>query len=134
MKRRPGVILIVDDDFDLRESLRQFLELENFEVRLASNGAEALMQLQSIEYPALILLDLMMPEMDGFQFLEKIKTQSELVRKIPIIVMTALNQQDKKDDRLELAVQVVGKPFDIEKLLALITRHMRPDSTAVTVP
>ncbi|HSI10996.1 MAG TPA: response regulator [Chthoniobacter sp.] len=80
-------VLVVEDDLVTREMLRASLEKEEFTVAEACNGAEALQQLGKLR-PALILLDLMMPEMDGFQFTREVREHPEW-RDIPILVMTA---------------------------------------------
>src|SRR5215467_5460683 len=66
-------ILVVDDDEDIRELLKIFLEADGYQVRLAADGLEAWQHLENGSGPALILLDLMMPRMDGEQFLRKIR-------------------------------------------------------------
>jgi CheY-like chemotaxis protein len=92
------MVLIVEDDLATREMLRQSLERENFTVVEAGNGHEALAQLAKVR-PALILLDLMMPEMDGFQFTSEVRSHAEW-RDIPILVMTA--KDIDKEDRARL--------------------------------
>jgi len=98
---RPTV-LVVEDDLVTRELLRTSLEKEEFTVAEAGNGIEALNQLAKVR-PALILLDLMMPEMDGFQFTREVREHPEW-RDIPILVMTA--KDIDADDRALLDGQV----------------------------
>jgi CheY-like chemotaxis protein len=90
-----ATVLVVEDDPATRDMLRASLERENFTVTEASNGVEGLSRL-AVERPALILLDLMMPEMDGFQFTREVRAHPEW-RDIPILVMTAkdINAEDR---------------------------------------
>jgi hypothetical protein len=89
-------VLVVEDDLPTREILRVSLTREHFTVTEAGNGIEALDKLAA-QKPALILLDLMMPEMDGFQFTSEVRARPEW-RDIPIIVMTAkdINEEDRR--------------------------------------
>jgi hypothetical protein len=95
-------VLVVEDDLVTREMLRASLERENFTVVEAGNGIEALGRLATLR-PALILLDLMMPEMDGIQFTREVRARPEW-RDIPIVVMTA--KDINAEDRAQLDGQV----------------------------
>jgi CheY-like chemotaxis protein len=95
---QPGPVLVVEDDPDTREILRRLLEKEGCQVIAAENGRVALERLAESQ-PMLILLDLMMPEMDGFQFVDRVR-QHENWRTIPIVVVTAKDLT--KEDRLRL--------------------------------
>jgi CheY-like chemotaxis protein len=95
-------ILVVEDDTVTREMLRVSLEREDFTVAEAGNGVEALARLATLR-PALILLDLMMPEMDGFQFTREVRAHAQW-RDIPILVMTA--KDINAEDRAQLDGQV----------------------------
>jgi PAS domain S-box-containing protein len=95
---QPGPVLVVEDDPDTQEILRRLLEKEGCQVIAAENGRVALERLAESR-PMLILLDLMMPEMDGFQFIERVR-QHENWRTIPIVVVTAKDLT--KADRLRL--------------------------------
>ncbi|WP_375465547.1 response regulator [uncultured Methylobacterium sp.] len=94
-----GPILVVEDDADARERLTLFLERDGFPVRSAEHGRSAL-EAVAREKPALVLLDLMMPEMDGFGFLRALRTRSEW-RDIPVVVLTA--KDITAEDRRRLA-------------------------------
>ena len=91
-----GSILIVEDDEESREMLERTLSSVGWRTRSADNGRAALLRLEE-ELPTLILLDLMMPEMDGFEFVHEIR-QRESWSQIPIVVLTAkdLNEDDRK--------------------------------------
>lgn len=118
-------ILIVEDDEPIRESLIELLEFEGYQVLSTSNGQEALdclMSLSKDELPGLILLDLMMPVKDGYQFcLEKnnISTLSE----IPVLIMSADNQIKEKQMETK-AKNYIKKPFDIEEVIAMVERYI----------
>jgi CheY-like chemotaxis protein len=86
--KRKDPILVVDDDEDIRESLRDLLEEDGFPVLTASHGEEALAKLRTSVRPCLIILDLMMPIMDGYQFHEALKADPAL-RKLPVLILTA---------------------------------------------
>ena len=100
--RPPCRALVVEDDADMREVLRRRLEKEGWAVSEAANGREALERMAESR-PELILLDLMMPEMDGFQFLEEVRKQEEW-RSIPVVVVTAKDLTP--EDRLLLSGSV----------------------------
>ena len=95
---QPGPVLVVEDDPDTQDVLRRLLEKEGCQVIAAENGRVALERLAESQ-PRLILLDLMMPQMDGFQFIERVR-QNENWRTIPIVVVTAKDLT--KEDRLRL--------------------------------
>jgi CheY-like chemotaxis protein len=110
-------VLIVDDDDDMRETLRVCLEEEGFAVRTARNGREALDLLAAGALPGLILLDLMMPEMNGWEVLERLR--DDAVRaEIPVAVMSGSHRGDVKS-----ATYVVPKPFDLGVMIDLVQEH-----------
>lgn len=122
--RAPGV-MIVEDDHDTREMLERFLQLEGFEVRSAANGAAALEVLRNGVPPCVILLDLMMPVMNGWQFREAQARDPEF-GKVPVIVVTAAGPQTGIP-----SIQADGwlsKPVDLEQLLATIASFCTPPS------
>lgn len=84
-------ILIVEDNRVLVKMYEMKLKLEQFEVEIAYNGVEGLEKLKSF-LPNLILLDLAMPKMDGFEFLQKMMADPKL-KKIPVVVLTNLGQE-----------------------------------------
>jgi adenylate cyclase len=90
------VVLVVEDDAPTREMLQRTLVKENWEVVEAENGRVALEKLSGL-VPALILLDLMMPEMDGFEFMDELRKRPEC-RQVPVVVITAkdITEQDRK--------------------------------------
>jgi signal transduction histidine kinase/DNA-binding response OmpR family regulator len=116
--RRHGPILVVDDDAELRQLLRRMLEPEGYAVLEAENGREALERLRDTS-PSAILLDLMMPEMDGFEFVTELR-RHESGRAIPIVVITAKDLSREDRDRLNGYVEKILQkgPYDRDRLLA----------------
>jgi CheY-like chemotaxis protein len=108
-------ILVVDDDAAVREALTQLLELEGYRVTPAANGLEALNLLRNKQAASLVLLDLMMPVMDGWAFLAE-RARDPTLAAIPVIVISAATQ---RGDRLD-TVACLRKPIDPEALLELI--------------
>jgi CheY-like chemotaxis protein len=117
-------ILIVEDDLDVREALTQVLEFEGYSVVGATNGQEALDRLRAGDHPSLILLDLMMPVMDGLQFRAAQLRDPSLAR-IPVIVISADGKVDQKVASLGVA-GYMKKPLDVDSLLELIARVGTP--------
>lgn len=117
-----GHILVVDDNDNLRETVQMLLESSGYSVATAANGRAALVHLQGGSRPSLILLDLMMPDMNGWQFLEHARGDASL-RSVPIVIMTAHQETDRA--RMPPA-EVVPKPFDAATLLAAVARHVSP--------
>lgn len=111
-----GQILVVEDDRDTREAISQILAEEGFSVAQAANGLEALRYLRQQGNVGLILLDLMMPVMDGVQF-RSLQSRDPELAAIPVIALTALDAPYP----LELSnATVVRKPIDMARLLRLI--------------
>jgi len=111
-------ILVVDDDPDIRESLREVLEDEGYAVACVGNGREALDYLHREPRPRVILLDLMMPVMDGGQFRREQK-RDPAIADIPLIVITATGKRPVLIDAEEL----VMKPLDLGRLFEAIERY-----------
>jgi CheY-like chemotaxis protein len=108
-------ILIADDDPDVRESLRLLLEFRGHSVQEARNGQEALGRLDGAAPPCVILLDLMMPVMDGWQF-RRAQLRNPAFADVPVVVISAVPSHLQRTN--ELAVhRVFTKPFDYDALL-----------------
>jgi CheY-like chemotaxis protein len=118
-------ILVVDDDPDLRGAIADVLNEEGYDVHLAGHGGEALDRLKKPELrkPALILLDLMMPEVSGWDFLALQKQDPELSR-IPVVLMSASSKAPAQGD-VPGTVDALRKPFKVEQLLEIIARHSK---------
>ena len=109
--------MIVEDDRDTREMLGRFLELEGFEVHTAANGQLALEALQSTRRPNVIILDLMMPVMNGWQFREAQRRDPSL-SDIPVVVVTAAGPREEIPTIS--ADAWLSKPVDFDRLLETI--------------
>lgn len=121
-------ILIVDDEARVRQFIRLNLELEGFEVFEASNGLEALEKIKEL-LPDLVILDVMMPEMDGFETLELIRETSG----VPVIMLTVRADEADKVRGLELgADDYVTKPFSPRELVSRIRAVLRRVETPAT--
>lgn len=117
-------ILIVDDDHAIRGALTAMLEDEGHHVVGAGNGREALAYLRGAgEPPGLILLDLAMPIMSGWEFREEQQRDPALAA-IPVVVISADRGVRQKAESIE-ADGYLGKPVDIDDLLAAVARHSR---------
>ena len=114
-------VLIVDDDHDVVESLRDFFEDEGFEVGTAADGRAALDQLRAGLRPCVILLDLMMPRLNGWEFRHE-QQQDDDLKDIPIVVVSALPLDDAAKGQLG-EVDFVPKPPSLPRLLAAVRRH-----------
>ena len=113
----PSTILIVDDEYSGRETLQSILEGEGYNLIMAENGPQAINQAKSI-LPDVILLDVMMPGMTGFEVCEKIRNDPQ-VAEIPIIILTALDDRDSLLRGLKAgADDFISKPFDRFELRA----------------
>jgi DNA-binding response OmpR family regulator len=117
----PKTILVVDDKASLRKMVADYMTGQGFRVVTATNGQEALFVARE-EKPDLILLDIMMPEMDGYEFVRVFSRESET----PIILLTAKLEESDKVVGLELgADDYVTKPFGLRELLARIRAVLR---------
>jgi CheY-like chemotaxis protein len=114
-------ILIVEDDFDIREALEQILAEEGYEVRGASNGSEALEIATSGPAPRLILLDLMMPVMNGWQFRSEQLKEPRLAA-VPVLVISADPDLQQKAAKLGVA-GLLKKPISLDDLLSAVKVH-----------
>lgn len=107
-------VLLVEDDNDIRSALKGFLRDEGYEVTTAENGAEGLRELEK-EKPGLVLLDLMMPVMNGWEFLEE-KNHKENLAKIPVLVISAV----PGSPRIPGALGFIRKPIDLNRLMDFV--------------
>ncbi|MCW8195854.1 response regulator [Proteobacteria bacterium 005FR1] len=120
-------ILIVEDEPDIRETLKDILELEGFSVTTAANGREALQRVEEIQRPCLILLDLMMPVMDGWQFLHILKDERKHVfATIPVVVISAA--ADVSAVQQQYGCKAIKKPVSISTLVELAHEYCEPAS------
>ena len=122
MAREQPLILVVDDDQDLREVIRQFLTDERYSVRTAPDGEAPLASAAQV-VPALILLNVRMPVLDGRGF-------TQAYRRIPgphapIILVSAVNNLAEVAQEMGVE-EYLAKPFQLDDLLRAVNRHLRP--------
>lgn len=114
-----GPILVVEDDPGMRDAVVELLEGEGYAVRFAANGRQALELLARMEPPTLILLDLMMPIMDGWQFLdERRRLQDSGARRAPVVLLSGLGFIRGAPG----VADFLRKPIDPEALLGCVRR------------
>lgn len=111
-------VMVVDDCRDLRDTLGAILRLEGFEVALAENGQVALAQLARGPEPALIVLDLRMPVMDGWTFLEACRARPDRWRRI-VVASSLAGSSELASIRREYDCRTMAKPFDIDALIRI---------------
>ena len=117
-------ILVVEDDLDIQELLKNFLQEVGYEIVLASDGVEALSTFSSAQFD-LVLLDVMLPKIDGFAVCELIRKQSQ----VPIIMLTALSGEEEQIRGLDLQVDdYITKPFSMPILIRKIAAVLRRSS------
>jgi CheY-like chemotaxis protein len=121
--KQPGSILVVEDDVRAMEALTELLEDSGYTVLQADNGAKALEVAKSSPQPGLILLDLSMPVMDGWEFMRH-KRHEPAIANIPVVVITALVSAMPAG-----AIALLTKPIDIGRLMTLVERYC-PESTS----
>ena len=116
-------ILAIDDESDVLLIVRTALESEDYEVFTASNGEDGL-ALASEENPDLIVLDVMMPEIDGFEVLQRLK-DTENTANIPVVMLTGLSDNNLIKKALDLGVRhYVVKPFEFREFIDIVHSAM----------
>ena len=116
-------ILVVDDERAVRESLRRALELEGYEIELAGDGNEALYRLESSDEPDAMILDVLMPGVDGLEVCRRIRSTGS---KLPVLMLTARTEVEDRVAGLDAgADDYVTKPFALEELLARVRALLR---------
>lgn len=116
------LILIIEDDTEILSSLKIFLELEGYKVLTAQNGLEAMNILKTSGIPNLILLDMKMPIMNGWEFASEFQGKHD--RMSPIVVMTAASDAEQRAKDIH-ATGWVSKPFDLDVLLEKVKKYER---------
>ncbi|MBI5478974.1 MAG: response regulator [Deltaproteobacteria bacterium] len=119
--RPAGVVLVVDDDPDIRDMIGQALELEGWRVVGAANGEEALRVAREGPRPDVILLDLMMPVMNGWEFLDD-QRRDERLAAIPVVLISGDERLKEKAAKARVA-GFLKKPMDLMELLDAVQRH-----------
>jgi two-component system response regulator MprA len=116
-------ILVVDDERAVRESLRRALELEGYEIELAADGSEALYRLEGDVEPDAMILDVLMPGVDGLEVCRRLRGSGS---KLPVLMLTARTQVEDRVEGLDAgADDYVTKPFALDELLARVRALLR---------
>ena len=116
-------ILVVDDERAVRESLRRALELEGYEIELAADGSEALYRLEGDAEPDAMILDVLMPGVDGLEVCRRLRGSGS---KLPVLMLTARTQVEDRVEGLDAgADDYVTKPFALDELLARVRALIR---------
>jgi DNA-binding NarL/FixJ family response regulator len=121
---KKNYILVVEDELNLAKSIAEYLEIEDYNVKVAIDGLEALSVIKA-SIPKLIVCDISMPRMDGYEFLKVIRSTSNL-KHIPLLFLTAFNE--KKDQRVAMelgADDFISKPFQFEELVSAIEARLK---------
>ncbi len=126
MSEKKGKILLIDDSGDVQDLVKMILSNEGYEVISALNGPEGILKAEDV-LPDLILLDIMMPDMDGWEVIKILKSNEKTIS-IPVIIFTCKSElKDKLMGLREGAVDYITKPFDvnylIEKVAAIISKE-----------
>jgi DNA-binding response OmpR family regulator len=117
-----GSILIVDDEPNIREALGSLLSEEGYRMDFAENGYVGYEKAREL-IPDLIILDVMMPGIDGFEVCRKIRAESPLAQ-VPIIMITAVSDDRSRIRSIQSgANEFISKPFDFDELLAKVKKH-----------
>ena len=117
-------ILVVDDNHDNAEIIRQYLEIRGYPITVAHGGDEALALFETVK-PALVLLDVMMPGRDGWEVCRIMRQHPTLGKTVRIIMVTALDEwQDKREAIQTGADDYVEKPFELPTLAATVKRNL----------
>ncbi len=128
-KERPP-ILVVDDNPDNADIIREYLESRGYVITVAHDGDEALALFERVK-PRLVLLDVMMPGRDGWEVCRLMKQHAGLGRSVRVVMVTALDEWDDKRHALETgADDYVEKPFDLRRLALTVERNLAALSTA----
>lgn len=115
-------LLVVEDNREIRKSLRDLFTLEGFAVEEAGNGREALERLDAGSHPSMIVLDLVMPVMDGWEFLRQMRARPE--RDTPVVVLTSLAYDaDTRGLRERYGVDVLDKSTEVVRLMEIARMH-----------
>jgi CheY-like chemotaxis protein len=117
-------VLVVDDDRDVRESLGVLLGAEGYRVVEAADGDDALARLRTGEEPCLILLDLMMPRKNGWEFRRE-QLRDPRLAAVPVVVLSAHDRV--REQARELGVRDwLSKPVDVDRLLGMVEAYCSP--------
>jgi DNA-binding response OmpR family regulator len=129
MSEKPRKVLIVDDEPNIVTALEFLLKRSGYDVRLATNGAEALEQVE-IYRPDVVLMDVMMPIKSGFEVCQRMRERPELAQ-IKIVMLSAKGSEAEVSKGLSLGADLyITKPFSTQELVATINRLFEPGGTS----
>lgn len=127
---RAPLVLIVDDEPDVRDMMRDLFEGEGYLVETAEDGQDALDKLETIGRPSVILLDLMMPRMSGNAFLEAARKKRPEMARVPVVVITGYAQMMMA---AQSVTRILQKPVDLSALLAIVRGYCEPRGTGASL-
>lgn len=119
-------VLIADDDAAIRESLESVLHAAGYAIVEVGDGEDALDVLRATPYPAVVLLDLLMPRMNGQTVLQQLERESQLARRHAWIAMSAdyrALQRIPQQQRADLGLMILKKPFEMDDMLATVAQQ-----------
>jgi CheY-like chemotaxis protein len=119
--RQLGRVLVVDDDADIRDTIGDILEMRGYEVARAANGREALERLRDGPRPCVILLDLMMPVVSGWEFRQQ-QTSDTALASVPVVIISGDGTVAQKAESIDVH-EYLRKPVDLSAMLAVVRRH-----------
>ena len=126
-KLRNKIVLIIDDEDRNAFALRSYLETLDMEIAVAKNGEDAISVLRQDTQPDIILLDMMMPVMDGYETLA-ILNGDDLLKRIPVIAVTARAMKGDREKCIEAgALDYISKPIDMRLLVDIINKWITPN-------
>jgi DNA-binding response OmpR family regulator len=115
-------ILVVEDDREFNELVGAYAQIAGFEYRSALDGTSALREAHA-RLPAAVVLDLMLPDIDGFEVCKQLKNEPD-TRRVPVIMLTAMVDEASRQRGRECgAIEYLTKPFDPDRLMAALERH-----------
>jgi len=118
------MVLVVEDEVHIQRLIKLVLEKSGYVVELANTGEEALERLKKAPAPSLILLDILMPGIDGLSVLKAIRAQAS-IREVPVVMLTALAQENVVLQGIKLgANDYIRKPFNPAELVKRLGKHL----------
>jgi two-component system OmpR family response regulator len=129
MSEKSRAVLVVEDDPEINELVGAYVQIAGFDYQSALNGQQAVAKATQI-HPSLIVLDIMLPDFDGFEVARRLKSQNATSH-IPIVMLTALDRDEyRQRGKSAGAVDYLTKPFDPERLLASIKENASNNGAA----
>lgn len=129
MGQKSRAVLVVEDDPEINELVGAYVQIAGFDYQSALTGEQAVTKAQTTQ-PSLIVLDIMLPDFDGFEVVRRLKN-ADGTRKIPIVMLTALDRDEYRQKGKDSgAVEYLTKPFDPDKLLATIRQNASRNGSA----